>query len=117
MNAEYLAEVMTEQFEICQHVMGQKAAEYTDENEDKLAAIKAAAALQGITPQAAAMGMLSKHIVSIADMCVSGRRYDESRWNEKITDAMNYLFFIRAINVEQQEDREAVKRANEAKLP
>ena len=119
MNAEKLDEIMTEQFEICRMVMGNKAREYTDENEDKLAAIKAAAALQGISPQAAAMGMMSKHIVSIADMCTSGEEYTDARWNEKITDAMNYLFFIRAIVQEQSDLKDAamVRQANEAMLP
>lgn len=119
MKADELSKLMQEQFEICQYVMSQKAGEYTEEDPDKLAAIKAAAALQGISTQAAAMGMLSKHIVSIADMCVSGRHYAPERWNEKITDAMNYLFFIRAILTEQerQETGVSLMSPSEAMLP
>ena len=69
MNDKQLDEVMTEQFEICRFMMGQKSQEYTEEDPDKLSAFKAAAALQGITPQAALMGMQAKHLVSLADMC------------------------------------------------
>ena len=101
MNDKQLDEVMTEQFEICRFMMGQKSQEYTEEDPDKLSAFKAAAALQGITPQAALMGMQAKHLVSLADMCVSGKRYTQERWNEKITDAMNYLLLLRAIITEQ----------------
>ena len=42
--------------------------------------------------------MMSKHIISIYDMCFSEQTiYDQSIWNEKITDTLNYLFLLNAL--------------------
>ena len=42
--------------------------------------------------------MLSKHIVSLYDMSFVGvDHYDMAVWEEKITDALNYLFILMAI--------------------
>ena len=69
--------------------------------------------------EAALMGMLSKHLVSVADMCMDQRgsaAYSIDQWEEKITDSMNYLFLLKAIirednptwdEVEQEADNEA----------
>lgn len=68
-----------------------------DERIDRLAHFKKAAALQGGTPEQAAFGMLAKHLVSVSDMVASDETYSLDRWNEKITDSINYLLIIRAI--------------------
>jgi len=39
--------------------------------------------LQGISPVQALMGMMAKHTVSVADMCVSGETYPQEMWDEK----------------------------------
>lgn len=54
------------------------------------------------TPKAALFGMLSKHLVSVSDMCTDGQTYDIDRWNEKITDSICYLILLRAIVEEEQ---------------
>lgn len=42
--------------------------------------------------------MMAKHIISIYDMCFSEQAdYDQSIWNEKITDTLNYLFLLNAL--------------------
>ena len=41
--------------------------------------------------------MLSKHLVSVADMVGSRQSYPLTQWNEKITDSINYLLILRAI--------------------
>lgn len=46
--------------------------------------------------------MLSKHLVSISDMCVDGREYSVERWTEKITDSINYLLILRAMIEEER---------------
>ena len=38
--------------------------------------------------------MMSKHTVSIYDMCWSGQDYGLKLWQEKITDAINYLLLL-----------------------
>jgi len=41
--------------------------------------------------------MMAKHTVSIYDMCGSGEIYDIAKWDEKITDHINYLLLLRAL--------------------
>lgn len=39
-----------------------------------------------------------KHIVSLYDMCFADSvSYEESVWDEKITDSLNYLFLLKAV--------------------
>ena len=100
MKEEDLKKIMEKQFERCMVVMLGKSIEYTEGSDDKLEHFRAAAALMGVTPEAALMGMLSKHLVSVADMCMDQRgsgAYGMDRWDEKITDSINYLLLLRAI--------------------
>lgn len=99
--------IVKEQLYRCENLLITKMREYaegsdTDESVDRLAAFKKAAALQNQTPIQAAFGMLAKHLVSVSDMAASGKEYSDERWNEKITDSINYLLIIRAI-VEEEE--------------
>ena len=100
MKTEELQKIMNRQFDVCMNIMAGKSEEYTEGSEDKLEHFKAAAALMGVTPEAALMGMMSKHLVSVADMCMDQRgseAYSMDRWEEKITDSINYLLLLRAI--------------------
>lgn len=100
MREEDLKKIMEKQFERCRIVMLGKSVEYTEGSDDKLEHFRAAAALMGVTPEAALMGMMSKHLVSVADMCMDQRgsgAYGIGRWDEKITDSINYLLLLRAI--------------------
>lgn len=100
MKEEKLKIIMEKQFERCRIVMLGKSVEYTEGSDDKLEHFRAAAALMGVTPEAALMGMMSKHLVSVADMCMDQRgseAYSMNRWEEKITDSINYLLLLRAI--------------------
>lgn len=100
MKEEDLKKIMEKQFERCMVVMLGKSIEYTEGSDDKLEHFRAAAALMGVTPEAALMGMMSKHLVSVADMCMDQRgseSYSMDRWDEKITDSINYLLLLRAI--------------------
>ena len=100
MKEEKLKIIMEKQFDRCRIVMLGKSIEYTEGSDDKLEHFRAAAALMGVTPEAALMGMMSKHLVSVADMCMDQRgseAYGMGRWDEKITDSINYLLLLRAI--------------------
>ena len=100
MKTEELQKIMNRQFDVCMNIMAGKSEEYTEGSEDKLEHFKAAAALMGVTPEAALRGMMSKHLVSVADMCMDQRgseAYSMDRWEEKITDSINYLLLLRAI--------------------
>jgi hypothetical protein len=43
------------------------------------------------------MGMLSKHLISVLDMCMDKQQYSKEQWDEKITDCINYFLILRAI--------------------
>lgn len=75
--------------------------------DDRLRHFKKAAVLMGVSPKAALLGMLSKHIVSVADMCMSNEQFSRGRWIEKITDSMNYLILLRALVEEEAKANES----------
>ena len=73
------------------------------DNIDRLSAFKIAAALQNCNPKAALAGMMSKHVVSLYDMCYSTLlHFDMEQWDEKITDCINYLILLKALVKEEQ---------------
>jgi hypothetical protein len=84
------------QIEHCKSILCSKAKEYA--TSDRLHNFKIAGALQGISPVQALMGMMAKHTVSVADMCMSsGETYPQEMWDEKITDSINYLLLLAAL--------------------
>ena len=98
MTSKEFNKVVEEQLELCKNVLGVKAGEYADTtNDDRLHNFKIAAGLQGRDPKDALFGMLTKHLVSVRDMCYSSRSYDIDLWNEKITDSINYFLLLRGI--------------------
>ena len=93
MNLKQFDKIVTDQLSRSELVLMGKGTEYaeeaTDETEvDRLAHFKKAAALQDMTTAQAAFGMLSKHLVSVADMVGSRQSYPLTQWNEKITDSI-----------------------------
>lgn len=88
------------QFRRCYDVLFEKAKQYNIGTEDRLHAFKVAASFQGITEKQALLGMLTKHFVSISDMVRSNEEYSIETWDEKITDSINYLLLLRALEVE-----------------
>ena len=82
--------VLEQQYRKCADVLAHKKKEYTGDRIDRLSAFKIAASLQGCTPKAALAGMMSKHVVSLYDMCYSSLlQFDLEQWDEKITDCIN----------------------------
>jgi len=81
-------------------VLAGKRVEYSP-GEDRLSNFKKAGELQGVTPEAALVGMLTKHYVSICEMVgqigVGYVPYGLGVWNEKLDDARNYLFLLEAL--------------------
>ena len=100
-------DVFEEQVERCASVMKRKTREYTGDEEDRLCAFKAAAALLHTTPERALAGMMAKPIVPLYDMCWDdGGSYDMHTGEEKITDSLNYLFLLKAVVKEGCKDRQ-----------
>jgi len=82
----------------CKRVLVKKADQYAGE-EDRLENFVRAGDLQGMTPADACFSMFSKHIVSIAMMLEEDpetMNRSKKVWDEKITDALNYLMLLEA---------------------
>lgn len=94
----------------CCSVMDRKSVEYS-RNDDKLHNFKRAADMLGVTPQAALVGMMAKHLVSILDM-EDDLQYRVSMPTseilaEKMNDTHNYLYLLEALLSEKSKSREA----------
>ena len=95
MTTEKFNNIINWQIEHCKSILCSKAKEYA--TADRLHNFKIAGALQGISPVQALMGMMTKHTVSVADMCMSAETYPQALWDEKITDSINYLLLLSAL--------------------
>lgn len=98
--------IVTKEIEHCKDILISKGAEYAPgaikgTAADRLAHFRKTAVLMDSTPKAALMGMLSKHLVSVSDMCVGDRKYTAKQWDEKITDSICYLLILRALAEEE----------------
>ena len=114
MTQEQFNNVLISQMEMCVVILRSKGEEYTSdplENTklDRLRHFKKAAIMMNITPKAALMGMLSKHLISISDMCMDKADYPIEKWDEKITDTINYLFILKAIVEEESYEKNRSK--------
>ncbi len=90
-------DIVETQFNKCKDLLVVKGYEYARED-DRLACFKKAAALQNTYPSRALFGMLTKHLVSLAEMCESPIEcFTAEQWSEKITDSMNYLVLLWAL--------------------
>lgn len=103
MTTDNFNKIIQLQIEHCESILCKKAEEYA--TEDRLHNFKVAGALQGISPVQALMGMMTKHTVSVADMCMSGEKYPQELWDEKITDSINYLLLLSALVRESDNER------------
>lgn len=101
MKSDIFNGVVKRQLETCEELLVSKGDEYTPHAIDRLAHFKKAAAIMNCSSKAALLGMLSKHLISVSDMCTSGDTYTLSRWSEKITDSINYLLLLRALVEEE----------------
>ena len=105
MTIEDFNAAVRDQLETCENLLVSKGNEYALDaavgRADRLAHFKKAAAISGGTQKGALFGMLTKHLVSLSDMCSDGRVYGKERWVEKITDSINYLLILRAIVEEE----------------
>ena len=100
MTPDNFTESINRQIKHCLALLTVKGQEYAPDI-DRLAAFKKAGAFQNQTQAQAALGMLTKHLVSVSDMILSGETYAPEKWDEKIGDSINYLLIIRAIEEEE----------------
>jgi hypothetical protein len=95
--------VLEDEIQRVTDILGIKSGEYASDS-DKLHNFKASASLQGITPIEALRGKMAKHTISIYDMIASKQPYSVEKWDEKITDHINYLILLRALVIEEDEE-------------
>lgn len=100
MTTETFAKIVDRQIELCRNMLIKKNEEYTNDKSDRFHTFKVAAELTGETQMEALAGMMVKHTVSIYDMCKSGDCSLE-KWDEKITDHINYLLLLKAMAEEK----------------
>ena len=93
---EEFNDIVTKQMKKCWETLFNKGNEYSVQG-DRLSHFKKAAAVMDSTPEAALFGMLSKHLISLSDMCLDKRKQPKEVWSEKITDSINYLLILTAI--------------------
>ena len=98
---EEFNDIVTKQMKKCWETLFNKGNEYAMQG-DRLSHFKKAAAVMDSTPKAALFGMLSKHLISLSDMCMDKRKHPKEVWSEKITDSINYLLILAAIVEEEQ---------------
>lgn len=104
-------DVVVSQTERCKSLLTAKGSEYAPKaakgtGADRLAHFKKAAVVMNSTPKSALMGMLSKHLISVSDMCTDDKSFPKEQWDEKITDSINYLLILRAIVEEETHEED-----------
>jgi hypothetical protein len=101
MKAEQFKKITAKQLSYCLEVLGLKADEYATDD-DRLENFKRAAILQGISPVQALGGMMAKHTVALYDF-ISKDEKSYKRWEEKITDTINYCLLLEALICERED--------------
>lgn len=102
MNGEQFDNIVHVQMKRSTDMLIVKAKEYA--TEDRLHNFRVAAKLSGCDEKKALAGMMVKHTVSVYDMCNSEETFSDEKWNEKITDHINYLLILKAV-VEDENDK------------
>ena len=104
MNDNSLQITILNAFYRCTHLMHRKSQEYSP-NEDRLENFKESGREDDISSEEALWGMLRKHLTSLGMMCRAltptpgtyHEPHSQSIWEEKLTDAHNYLFLLEAL--------------------
>lgn len=106
MDSKKFSEIVEQQLEYSKSLLNIKGSEYNEENDDRLKTFKIAANLSNKSNKQALAGMMIKHTVSIYDFInrdAKGENISISKWEEKITDHINYLLLLKALIIEEKE--------------
>ncbi len=115
MTAEEFNLLVHNRTEKIKDILAKKAQEYA--RDDRLSNFKRAAVIQRETPEKAWLGMWAKHLVSILDMVEDVDRtagvicWNTALWDEKITDAVNYLILLEALVMERLRSKDETAQA------
>lgn len=105
MTTDEFNNIITKQLDLCKRVLIEKSVEYNKDKDERLDCFKAAAKLTGVALKEAVAGMMIKHTVSIYQMISDGKHYSQEKWDEKITDHINYLLILKAAVMEEDAKR------------
>ena len=109
MNHKEFNDVVTKELDYVRELLCSKSKEY-DFGEDRFHSFKVGGQLQGISQEKCLLGYLTKHIISIYDMCGKVEEFSFEKFQEKITDYINYgLLLLGMIQEEKNKENEAVK--------
>lgn len=110
MDIDTFSQIIEYQMGKVESTLATKNAEY--HTDDHLHNFRVAANLQGVSLKKALAGMMAKHTISVYDMCASDEEFDLDKWDEKITDHINYLFLLAAVVRDGLENRVSPAEAN-----
>jgi hypothetical protein len=99
MTQEEFGKTFESRVDSCRRILISKNTEYA-RGGDKLSNFKKAGGMLGKHPAIALQGMMSKHQISIVDMINDfelGITHPQKQWDEKLNDALNYLFLLDAL--------------------
>ena len=90
------------QFKRCSNTLSKKEEEYANTwvTGDRLNQMKTSGRLQGCSPVKAHVGEMAKHSIKIYDyaqMYEKGANIPQKKWDEVITDHINYLILLNAL--------------------
>lgn len=92
--------IVEEQILLCKNLLISKGKEYNEKKSDRLQLFKVASILEESNPEQALIGMMIKHTISICQMTNNPNNYSIEKWEEKITDHINYLILLKALIIE-----------------
>lgn len=113
MNGTEFNKVVEEQIQHCKDLLISKGTEYKS-TVDRFHTFDVAAELQNCSSRQALAGMMAKHTVSVYDMCQGEDTYSLDRWEEKITDSINYLLLLKAMVIDEKAKKVKEDNANVA---
>lgn len=96
MNQDTFINIIKQRHQACLSTLDYKSTIYSSRN-DRLSNFKDVASMNQTTPQKALWGMVSKHIIAVRDMILSGNVPTEQWIKEYLGDIHNYMFLLEAI--------------------
>lgn len=102
MDSQTFEDLVNRQIDRSRNMLISKGEEYA--TADRLHNFRVAAKLQNTTMHQALSGMMAKHTASVYDMLQDDiGAHDFDKWNEKITDHINYLLILQAVLDDERE--------------
>lgn len=95
-------EVVENELAYVKELLTSKSKEY-DFGQDRFHSFKVGGELQGISQEKCLLGYLTKHIVSIYDMCHEVENFSYDKFVEKITDYLNYGLLLLGMIAEEKQ--------------